>query len=462
MESITNTNPADLSLAEASALIRAGALSPLELTQSCIERWRQFDPEVQAFAAVDIEPALSAATSLSDELVRGGWRGPLHGIPFGVKDVIDVRGMPTRGGSSVLSDASAANQDAAIVEVLRGAGVVVLGKTTTHEFAYGVTTPPTRNPWDTTRIPGGSSGGSAAAVAYGGVLGALGTDSGGSVRMPAALCGVSGLRPRPGIISLEGVIPMSWTHDTCGPMARTAKDLELLWSGMTGDRTTMQDDRSLRVGFLQPLEEFVEVDSEVQLAYSNAIEVMESTGLLSAMVDLPLFAEWARPRTAIVLSDFLAAHLERGWYPARADRYGSDVRAYLERAGSVRGADVILAERTLSQLAARFVAVFEDVDVLVLPTATIVAPRLKDLDTQELPEDGQPLPIVDQLIRTCAPVSWCRLAAISIPCGFSRGGLPVGLQLVARDEGTVLNVAKRYQSVTDHHNRRPPRPSKRQ
>lgn len=445
------SGPADLTLAEASREIAAGRLSPLELAEACLRRLEGTEPAVRAFVLVDPEGVLRAARALTEELARRGRRGPLHGIPLGVKDVIDVAGFPTLAGSRVL-DPVPADRDAPVVERLRAAGGVVVGKTTTHEFAHGVETPPTRNPWDPSRIPGGSSGGSAAAVAVGSCLGALGSDSGGSVRVPAALCGVSGLRPLPGTVPLGGVLPFSVSHDTVGPLARTAEDLALLSSGISGTPPELGPATPDRLRFGVP--ERPSGSPAVLEAVSAAATVLTDAGARIVSVTLPPFEAWEEPRTKVVMAEFLDAHRKAGWYPARAERYGEDVRAYLERAERMPPREVAAARERLAELVDRFRSALDPVDVLLLPTTPTTAPSAEP--TSGSGEATLRRSVVQELIRLTAPVGTCGLAAVSVPCGADPAGLPIGLQLVGRDERIVLAVAQLYQRLTDHHRARPP------
>ena len=294
--------------------IREGSSSPRELFDRAVARIRAADPVVRAFVAFDEEQARADAEELSREAARGDFRGPLHGVPIAVKDVIDVRGLPTRGGSLVTDDTPAA-EDAPAVRRLREAGALLLGKTTTHEFAHGVTTPPTRNPWAVDRIPGGSSGGSAAAVATGQCLAALGSDTGGSIRVPASLCGVSGLRPRPGDVPTAGILPFSPRLDTCGPLARDVADLAVLFEVLSGRRCRPGSgaDR-LRIGSV-PAEALGEVDDEVAAAVDAAVRLLAGAGATVTPVAVPPFDAWSAPRGTFVLADFLDVHRRAGWYP---------------------------------------------------------------------------------------------------------------------------------------------------
>lgn len=443
------------SLLELSQEIEVGKLSPQDLFQSVLARIDQVETTVKAFASRDVERAQRDAAALTEELASSGPRSKLHGIPIGVKDVIDVERLPTRAGSHVLDD-EPIPRDAPVIERLRQAGAIIFGKTTTHEFACGVTTPPTRNPWDPSRIPGGSSGGSAAALSASECIGALGTDSGGSIRVPAAFCGVCGLRPRKKTIPMEGIIPFSWTHDTCGPLGRSTEDLALMWRVMSGDGTvtTERPAAELRIGVLHPLQSTLECRDEVERATYAAADALASEGAKRHDIELAPFEEWDVPRAKVVASDMLAAHQEAGWFPERADRYSEEARAFLERGLAITGADLTLARRRLEPLGERYLAVFDHVDVVLVPAAIRTAPTVAEAMEQAKP--GEPPPLVPDLMRATGPVGWCGLVSVSVPSGFAEDGLPVGLQFVARDESTALSAAARFQAVTDHHKARPP------
>jgi aspartyl-tRNA(Asn)/glutamyl-tRNA(Gln) amidotransferase subunit A len=438
--------------------VRAGHRSPTEVLDDALSRMRAVDPVVRAFVSVDEEQVRAEAAELTEEAARGRFRGPLHGVPVAVKDLIDVRGHPTRCGSLVTDDRPA-DGDAPAVRRLRAAGALVLGKTATHEFAHGVTTPPTRNPWDLSRIPGGSSGGSAAAVASGQVPAALGSDTGGSVRVPAALCGVSGLRPRPADVPVAGCVPFSPKLDTCGPIAGDAEDLALLFAVLTGTSCrTEAPVEGLRLGTVAE-EALGDVDAEVLAAVEGAVAVLQAEGAAPVPVTVPPFAAWSAARTVYVLSDFLDVHRAAGWFPDRRERYGEEVASYLGVAERITPQEREAAVRELGRLEPALRSGLEDVDVLVLPTTAIPAPTVEET-VFRLADTGR-APVVGTLMRLCGPFSWCGLAAVSVPCGFTAAGLPIGLQVVGRDVPTVLGVAARYQARTDHHLQEPsvdPRP----
>jgi aspartyl-tRNA(Asn)/glutamyl-tRNA(Gln) amidotransferase subunit A len=444
------SQPADLSLHAAMEAISSGDLSPLELTHSCLDRIERLEPIIRAFITLDVEGALRQAATLTEELAGRGSRGPLHGIPIGVKDLIDVEGLPTTAASRILAG-TRANVDAVVVARLRSSGSVILGKTNMHEFAHGVVTPPTRNPWDVQRIPGGSSGGSAAATSVGGCLGALGTDTAGSVRIPASLCGVSGLKPRAGTVPTEGIIPLSWTLDSCGPIAGSAVDLDHLWRAMT-DGPERGEAPKLRLATPDTYSGVVDLDPEIEDAVMAAVDVLVTEGASRHVVDIPRFDEWDSARAPELLVEALVAHKEAGWWPDRAADYEDETRSYMEYAETIPGARLISARRKLAGLKERFLAAFDDADVLAVPTTSIPAPTFEEAN---LVVGKLRRPAVEDLTRICGPVNWCELAAVTVPCGLTSNGLPIGLQLLARDEATALTAAARFQSATDHHERRP-------
>jgi aspartyl-tRNA(Asn)/glutamyl-tRNA(Gln) amidotransferase subunit A len=446
------TDPANLGLTQASEAIAAGALSPLELTNACLARARRLEDRLQAFTHIDESGARQQAEAATAELARGTRVGPLHGIPIAIKDLIDVAGLPTTASSRVLAG-NVATTDATVVTRLRAGGAVLIGKTNTQEFAYGVVTAPTRNPWDTARIPGGSSGGSAVAVAGGMALGALGSDTAGSIRIPSALCGISGLKPRQSSLPMDGIIPLSWTLDSGGPMARSVEDLELMWRVLTGSQSETAPLASLRIATPE-WDSLGDADAEVIDAVEGAIAVLGRTGARRAPVTLPPFELWDRPRNIVIATEALTAHREAGWYPDRADDYGPELVRSLKWAESITGEQLVSARRTLAGLARVWLSALEDADILALPTTPIPAPRSDEVAAMR-GESFRP-EVVIKLTRLCGPVNWCDLAAASIPCGFTREGLPIGLQLVARQESTVLSAAHSYQSRTDFHTRRPP------
>lgn len=439
---------ADLSIAEAAPLIAARELSPIELTESCLQRAVALEDSIRAFITLDPNGALEQARAAAATAARG----PLHGIPIAIKDLIDVSGVPTTAASRFLRDNIAA-VDAPVVARLRAAGAVLVGKTNTQEFAYGVVTPPTRNPWDLDRIPGGSSGGSAAAVVSGMCLGALGTDTAGSVRIPAALCGGTGLKTAPGSLPLDGIIPLAPSLDVCGPLTRSAADCDLMWSALSGGETGHPPPaESISVAAPHSPLDIGEMDDDVVRLVEAMIEALVAAGARRRNVVIPHLKEWDRPRSLPLMTEALVVHKQAGWYPKHAAEYDPDTRAAFEYAERIAAADLVAAYRSLEDLTGRLMAAFDDADVLVLPTTPVPAPTVAEAGGRD---DGYRPPVTRSLTRICGPVNWCRLAAISVPCGLTEGGLPVGAQIIGRDERTVLDVALLYQTLTDWHERRP-------
>jgi len=456
-----------LSIAEAADLIHRKKLSPVELTEACLQRIGSLDAHLRAFITVTRQEALATAQQAVSAIAGGNYRGPLHGIPLALKDLFDTAGVRTTAGSRITAD-RVPEEDAEATARLKAAGAVLLGKLNMHEFAYGVTgvNPhygATFNPWDPTHISGGSSSGSGAAVAAGMALGALGTDTGGSVRIPSSLCGITGLKPTYGRVSRRGVVPLSWALDHVGPMARSAADAALILKAIAGhdpgDETSseepvpdyakmLEDSRlkSLRVGV--PREYFFDnVDAEVLAAVRGAISVLEELGAQVSEVSLPHIAEAPDAVNAIMLPEALAYH--HRWLAERPQDYGEDIRRRLETGLLYPAVSYVQAQRLRSLIVEEWrEKVFDGVDLLAAPTTPVAAPSLEEAD----------LEATLTLVRFTNPFNLVGVPAVSIPCGFTSGGLPIGLQLVGRwfDEGTVLRAAHAYQQATDWHKRAPP------
>lgn len=450
--------------------IRAGELSAREAVEASLERIESRDGVLNSFISVRADEALAEAEALDgvDE------PGPLHGVPLAAKDVIDVAGARTTAASRILADNVVA-RDATTVARLRAAGAVVVGKTNTHEFAWGATTTsphfgPARNPWNESRICGGSSGGSGAAVAAGLVPGALGTDTGGSVRIPACLCGVTGIRPSTGRVSNSGVFPVSWTFDTVGPLARTAEDCALLLGVVAGrdsaDPTTVAAPVSpyaelleggvagLRIGVVAHLLEGA-IDPRVAAAVESAIAELERLGAVVQSVDASFLRETEVVQQLIMLPEAATVHLP--WLRARLDEYGDDVRARLLAGLLLPGTAVVTGQRARRRLYVQAMPLFDQFDLLVAPEMPVVAPPIgEDL----VDAGGVELPYRLALIPYNSPWSCLGLPAASIPCGLV-DGLPVGMALVGRrlDEATILRAAHAFQLATDWHQRLPPDPA---
>jgi aspartyl-tRNA(Asn)/glutamyl-tRNA(Gln) amidotransferase subunit A len=462
-----------LSIAELAPLLRRRRISPVELVRELLARVERANPRLNVFITVAAESALADARRAERELSRRRHRGPLHGIPVVLKDNIATRGLRTTAGARFLSENVPA-RDATVVARLRRAGAVILGKTNLHEFAYGVTTTnphygTTRNPWDRERIAGGSSGGSAVALAAGLAPAALGSDTGGSIRIPAALCGVMGLKPTFGRASCAGVVPLSPTLDHVGPMARTAEDLAILLKVIAGfdagDPVSVRRPvpdfaaqakrplRRLRLG--RPREFFFErLDSEVRQIVDAAIAQLAELGAEVREVSIPSVLDSARPGNAIALAEATHFHRRQGWYPARATEYGEDVRSRLELGEDVKAEEYLEALEERRRIRAEIGAAVETVDALVAPTVPVAAPRVGE---EEVMLGGKAESVRAALLRLNRPANLTGHPALSVPCGFTRAGLPVGLQLIGRawEEGRLLAIARAYERAAGWNRRRP-------
>jgi aspartyl-tRNA(Asn)/glutamyl-tRNA(Gln) amidotransferase subunit A len=463
----------ELSIAELGPLLQKRKLSPVELAQAFLGRIEQWNPKLNAYLTVVAEAALAEARRAEHEIHHRRYRGPLHGIPLSLKDNIWTRRVRTTAGSKILTD-FVPSEDATVVRRLRRAGAIIVGKTNLHEFAYGVTTEnphfgPTRNPWDLARIPGGSSGGSAAAIAAGLCCGSIGSDTGGSIRIPAALCGIVGLKPAFGRVSVHGVVPLSPTLDHVGPLARTVTDAAILLDAIAGrdplDPTTMGFPRlprllplrkaahRLRLG--RPREFFFErLDGEVERAVEAAARDFERLGTQIAQVPLSHLHEATEPSTHIALAEALHYHQSCGYWPARAADYGDDVRKRLEMGGDVRAVDYLRGFEVQKLVCREFAAALQSVDAILAPTTPAAAPRIGE---KLLSLGGEEEPVRGALLRLNRPANLTGLPAISIPCGFTRAGLPIGLQLIGRrgDELGLLRIALLYEQAQDWHRARP-------
>jgi aspartyl-tRNA(Asn)/glutamyl-tRNA(Gln) amidotransferase subunit A len=457
-------------IAEIAPRIRAGEITSTQLTHACLDRIDRFDERINAFITLLADSALAQAQQLDAEVREGTYRGPLHGIPIAHKDLYYTQGVRTTAGSKILTD-FVPDQSSTVVSKLEAAGMVLLGKVGLHEFALGGTNNnphfgAVHNPWCLDRVPGGSSGGSAAALAAGFCLAATGSDTAGSIRIPAHACGISGLKPTYGRVSCFGVVPLAWSRDHPGPMTRSIGDCALLLNAMAGydsrDPASVDREvpdftadlergvRGLRVGV--PTNHFTEqVQPDVLSAWRQAVAHLESLGaeLVEVSVTSDLYAPNASPARQAE-----AAAFHQAWLRERPADYGDDVRASLQSVGHASAIDYVKSERARSSLLLEMRSMFERVDVLVTPTLPITAPRIGD---SEVEIDGQRVPMAPQMIRFTLPFNQTGYPAASVPAGFDRDNLPIGLQIAGRpwQEATVLRVAHAFQQSTDWHRRRP-------
>jgi len=453
------------SIPEVARLYRQRKLSPLELTRFLLERIKKLNAHLNAFITVSEELALQQAKRAESELVgkRGDKsrrdRGPLHGIPISLKDNIYTAEVRTTAGSRVLRDFVALH-DAPVVTALKEAGAVLLGKTNMHEFAYGTTSNnphygAVRNPWDVSRIAGGSSGGSAAALAAGLCYGSIGTDTGGSIRIPSSLCGVVGLKPGLGRVSTDDVVPLSPTLDFVGPLARSAEDAALLLEAIgvrgKGERRLrlgrVPSSRSRRPRLGVPQEFFLDVLSpEVERAFQTALRTLEKGGARLKEVFLPLLPETEDAGNQIAWAEATHYHQHAGWYPAHAEEYGEDVRKRLEKGTKVPAVAYLQALELRDQFIAAFHVILEEeeLDALVVPTTPITATRVGE---ESVAIKGSIHPTRALLLRLNRPANLAGVPAISVPCGLTENGLPVGLQFIGAvtEELLLLELACNFE-----------------
>jgi len=455
-----------LTLAAASDRVRKKAVSPVELTRACLRRIERLNPLLNAYITLTTEAALTQARELEAEVQHGRWRGPLHGIPVALKDNIDTAGIRTTAASELFKD-RVPSEDTEVVRRLKNAGAILLGKTNLHEFAYGGSSSvsyfkPVHNPWALDRIPGGSSGGSAAAAAAGLCFGSLGTDTAGSVRVPACCCGIVGFKSTYGRVSNRGVVPLSWTMDHVGPLCRTVEDAALMLGVIAGhdelDPTTVDtpvpdfnrarrmQTSKLRLGILRtPF--FDNLDPDIANAMAAAVEVLHK---LTATV-----GETTLPSTSAPLDEIYnkvrgveAYTYHSRWLAESPQKYQTATRErIIQNSADVKASDYVQARREVDLLRREVNKVFAAVDLLITPT--LPSPPVL------IAQGADPTAVS---IRNTSPFDVLGLPAISVPCGFTTSGLPIGLQIVGAPfaESTVLALAHAYEQATEWHRRSPP------
>jgi aspartyl-tRNA(Asn)/glutamyl-tRNA(Gln) amidotransferase subunit A len=465
---------ADLAFRPITALaadLKRRALSSAELTRAFLARIERHNPRLNSYLTVTGAEALREAAEADREIAAGRHRGPLHGIPLSLKDLFATRGVRTTAGSKILAS-WAPREDATVVARLREAGAVVLGKTNLHEFAYGVSNDnphygPARNPWDPDRIPGGSSGGSAAAVAAGLCAGTLGTDTGGSIRIPSALCGLVGLKPTYGRASRHGVVPLCWSLDHVGPLARTAADAAAILQAIAGydprdpasarvpvpDYATGLDGgvKGLTLGV--PRDFFFDrLDPEVRAAVEAALKALEGLGARLMPVDLPHNRYVPSIAFGVQAPEAFAYHEKT--FRARPHEYGADVRTRLEVGRYIPAAHYLKAQRARRLVMEDFRRAFRTVQAILTPTVPIPA---TPIGTNTATMEGKPIDVRGALTRFARSFNVTGLPAATVPCGLTAGGLPMGLQVAGRpfDEATVLRIAHAYEQAAGWGARRP-------
>jgi len=465
-------NDEKLTIARIAPLIRRKQISPVELTECFLERIKRLQPKLNAFITVTADLARKQARQAEREILRGRYRGPLQGIPLSLKDLFYTAGTRTTAGSKILRN-FVPGENAVVVERLFDAGAVLLGKTNLHEFAYGVTNNnphygPVHNPWDLERVSGGSSGGSAVAVSAALGIASLGTDTGGSIRIPSAACGVVGLKPTRGLVPLQGVIPLAFSLDHVGPICRCVEDaalmLEVIASpadrgspnrprgGRSFSRRLHRGVKRIRVGI--PRQYFFDrLNKHVRGYVLTACAILHQLGAELREVEFRGMKDAAPLVGVITVGEALSYHWK--WLESRAKAYGADVRERMEANRSQRTIEYLQAQEKRRMYTQAFVKVFESVDVVAAPTLPVLPPLIgqKEIDWGRTKED-----VRAALLRMTRPGNLTGLPAISLPCGFTADNLPVGLQLIGRpyDEANLLRVAYAFERATPWHKMFPP------
>jgi aspartyl-tRNA(Asn)/glutamyl-tRNA(Gln) amidotransferase subunit A len=452
----------ELSIAEASSLLCRKQISPVDLTKSCLARIERLNPLLNAFITVMHDSALHQAREAEAEIHSGNWRGPLHGIPIGLKDLIDTAGVKTTCGSALFAD-RVPIEDADVVQRLKSAGAVLIGKQNLQEFAYGGTSAssyfgPVHNPWDTERIPGGSSGGSAAAVASGMCFGAIGSDTGGSVREPAAYCGIVGLKATYGRVSARGVFPLSPSLDHVGPLCRNVFDTALMLQAIAGydslDPTSvdwpvesytdvLEQKTKSRIGIVRrPF--FDDLDQEIALATDEALAQISNMSSDIVEIELPPYPP------AVQATEVYAVHAK--YFATSPELYGDWIRERLKQAAAADTSIYAEAREELERVRHAVESIFSEVDFLVTPTTPVPPITIKEAMNMS------PSPAGELWLRNTRPFNAYGLPTISIPCGFTRAGLPIGLQISGArfGEASLLAFAYAFEQATPWHRRTTP------
>jgi len=455
-----------MTVADMASAIQSKALSPVEIVDALLRRIEAVNPQLDAFITLLAEPALEAARDAEAEIAKGNYRGPLHGVPFGLKDIYDTAGVLTSGHSKVCAD-RVPDRDATTTAKLKAAGGILLGKLATHEFAHGgpsfdLPWPPARNPWKTDRFTGGSSSGSGAAVASGMLPAALGSDTGGSIRTPASLCGLAGLKPTYGLVSRAGVIPNSFTFDHCGPMTWTVEDCAILLQALAGfdprdpasaDRPVPDyraalggDLRGLRIGAVRHFwEDDFKVGDATRAAIESAIDVLRGLGAVVEDVRLEPMQVYTDVKVIIAESELFSIHsaaLRRN-----AGDFGFDFRGRVLPGCLITSEDYVQAQRVRRRLFEAMTPIYEKFDLLIAPTTGGAAPLLSDHSTVSFWQKPKPM----------TPFNVTAGPALSICTGFDGDGLPLSMQIVGRpfDDATVLRAGDAYVRATAWRDRRP-------
>ena len=457
-----------LTIGEAGQLLKDGKLSPVELTHAFLERIEKLDDTLECYITVLCDDAMAAARQAEAEILRGEYRGPMHGIPIALKDLYDTEGVRTTASSKVMAD-RIPREDATTTARLKAAGAILLGKLAMHEFALGGPDPSNgfplaRNPWNLDHIPGGSSSGSGAGIAAGLCMGTLGSCTGGSIRGPAAYCGIAGIKATYGRVSRYGVVPLSWTLDHCGPMTWTVEDSAIMLQAIAGfdpkDPTTSrapvpdytaslrEDVRGLRIGV--PRHFFFaddpRINRDILSGVDDALKSLEDMGAHVEEVSVPMLEHAGAAQPVIMLSEAFAYHQNN--LRAKPELFGEMVRARFRTGGLFSSGDYVQAQRVRNVLKRQFAEVLREVDVVASPTMSNPAPRFDEMDAMT----------TSRVPSFTGPYNLTGMPAISVPCGFTSAGLPIGLQIAGKpfDEPTVFRAAYAYERRSRLTETRPP------
>lgn len=455
-----------LTVADAAELLRTKELSPVDYAKALIARVEAHDGKLNAFLRFTPELAIEDARRAEAEIMRGGWRGPLHGVPYGLKDIVDYAGLPTTCHSRILQDNVAAS-DAVVAQKLRTAGAVFMGKLSTHEFAIGgpsfdLPWPPARNPWNREHFCGGSSSGAGAAVAAGFLPMAIGSDTGGSVRNPASMCAIAGIKPTYGLVSRRGVFPLSFSLDHVGPLTRTVRDNALMLHAISGHdpldpgsaphagaACSAQIGRGiegLRVGVIRHFyTRDMEADPEMTAGIEAAVQKLDELGATVREIETAPLGEYLAVNRTILTSEAFAVH--ENWMRERAQDYGALGRERIMAGAFVRAADYVNATRLRRKMTDAFHALFADIDVVVTSSAMDPPCRIDDPKAVEYTYGRQ----------SRAPFNVTGSPALSVPVGFSKAGLPLAMQIVGApfSEALIYRVAHAYEQETKWVERHP-------
>lgn len=456
------------SVVEHVALQVRGEVSSVDLVTATLQNIAKIDPQIKAWTYISHDGAVKAAEEADHKRLTGARLGPLHGIPIGVKDIVDVFGMPTSAGSKH-QDGFFPLHDSGAVRKLRAAGAIIVGKTNTHEYALGGTTPPTKNPWSQERIPGGSSGGSAAAVASGQIRLTVGTDSVGSIRIPSSICGVTGIRPTMGRVSRTGVRPLTWAMDTVGPIGRSVSDVATGLYAMSGHdpldpytsslpipnfgELTVENLHGTRIGI--PRSMFEPAEPEILTAVESAIEIFRRAGAEITEIEVPYVDITTPIGMAIFLTESAEYHRKR--IDTAPQLFDPDTLNFLELAHEIPATLYIRALRVQRLIADEISRLFEKVDAIVVPTLPCSPAKFGTLTNELVPVGQGQLTLAEAHLRNNLPFALAGVPASSQPCGFDRFGLPIGLSIVAApfNETQILKLMQVFESATDWHTKEP-------